>query len=195
MTSNNTKNNKKRNLSITVVAAVAILAVFYAQNGAAAIQPQITVSQDPIPALTVTPFDFELPDGAVDGKRYTHVNEGTPESDIQQGTTVFLPIIIRPSGNAGGIVDFYTTFGDQLDTPKMPPGVHVSVEPSTVVLQPGHDSVINMIVHVDKDAPDGTYMQNIVGKWGGPNDFMGSAVSLKVGKGTAQFLFPGDISK
>ena len=118
-----------------------------------------------------------------------------PEAAVTKGTTISLPIVIRPSGDKQVTVDFYTTFGDQLDAQKLPPGVSVSIQPSTVILQPGKDSMINLVVQVDKNAPDGTYMQNIVGKWGGPDDFLGSAVSLKIGNGTPKFVFSGGIGQ
>ncbi|MEM4378980.1 MAG: hypothetical protein QXX85_08375 [Candidatus Nitrosotenuis sp.] len=79
--------------------------------------------------------------------------------------------------------------------PKMPPGVNVSLEPISVILKPGKDSQINLIVRVDNSAPDGLYLQHIVGKWGGPNDFSGTAVSLKVGNGSPQFLLPEDVGQ
>lgn len=77
----------------------------------------------------------------------------------------------------------------------MPPGVNVSLEPISVILKPGKDSQINLIVRVDNSAPDGLYLQHIVGKWGGPNDFSGTAVSLKVGNGSPQFLLPEDVGQ
>jgi hypothetical protein len=191
----NEKTHVKRNLTILgLVVAVAILGIYYAPHGEALLQPQVT--SPAVSFIGMSPFDFELPNEAVDGKRYDHVREGgTPEAVIQKGTTVVLPIIIRPAGNEKATINFSTTFGEQLDAPKMPPGIHVTVEPNTIVLQPGHDSVINMVVQVDKNAPDGTYMQNIVGTWGGPNDFLGSAVSLKIGSGSQHYLFPGDVGQ
>lgn len=199
MTNNNFKNNKKthvkRNLTITGLVAIAILGMHYAPHSEASIQALVT-SQPAVSLIGLSPFDFELPNEAVDGKRYDHVREGgTPEAVIQKGTTVSLPIIIRAASNDKTTISFSTTFGEQLEAPKMPPGIHVTVEPNTIVLQPGHDSVINMIVQVDKNAPDGTYMQNIVGTWGGPNGFLGSAVSLKIGNGSPQYLFPGDVGQ
>lgn len=189
---NNKKTHVKRNLTIAgLIVTVAILGMHYTPHSEATVQSRASAS-----FIGTSPFDFELPNDAVDGKRYDHVREGgTPEAIIQKGMTVSLPIIIRPAGNEKATIVFSTTFGEQLGAAKMPPGIHVTVEPNAIVLQPGHDSVINMIVQVDKNAPDGTYMQNIVGTWGGPNGFLGSAVSLKIGNGSPQYLFPGDVGQ
>lgn len=145
------------------------------------------------------PFNFRLPDEALDGIHYTGIRPGgMPEATIAKGSIVSLPISIEPTGIAKKpiTIQFTTTFGDQLGLPKLPPGVHVTIQPNTLVLQPGQGTTtINMVVQVDGNAPDGTYMQNIVGKWGGPNDFLGSAVSLKIGHGTQQFLLPKDVGQ
>ncbi len=194
MTSNNKRNHNKRNYSIVaIVAAVAISTLVLAQTSAEAAFIQ---SQSEVIPRSVDPFVFELAPGSVDGIHYTLVRDGgMPEAALQKSTTVTLPLIVRPTGLQELSVDFTTTFGGQLESPKMPPGVHVTLEPSKILLKPGKDSLINIIVQVDSNAPDGLYMQNIVGKWGGPNDFSGTSISLKIGQGSVQFLSPGDVGQ
>ena len=200
MTTNTKINNHtKRNMLILGILAtitVSTMTFGMTQTDATEIQPLLDPANDAVVSRTVAPFLFELPDGTIDGVRYTSVREGgMPEASLDRAKVVSLPLIIRPTGQDVVRVDFYTTFGEQLEGPKMPPGVQVTLEPSTVILKPGMDSLINVNVRVDNNAPDGLYMQNIVGKWGGPNDFSGTAISLKVGNGSSQFLLPGDIGQ
>lgn len=192
------KRNTKRNLSVLVlIASIAIsTALFYNSTEATVIPPNFESTADGVVTRTVAPYLFELPEGSVDNVRYSTIRDGgLPEAVLQKSKVVSLPLIIRPTMNEEVKVDFYTTFGEQIDLPKMPPGVHVVLEPSSVTLKPGKDSQINLLVRVDKDAPDGLYLQHIVGKWGGPNDFSGTAISLKVGNGSPQFLLPGDVGQ
>lgn len=194
MTTNNVKKHNTRNYSIVAfVTSIIISVMVLGQTSANA--TFIPVQPDTI-SRTVDPFLFELPNGSVDGARYASIRDGgMPETALQKSSTVSLPLIVRPTGLQEVSVNFTTTFGGQLEPSKMPPGVHVILEPSTILLKPGHDSLINVVVHVDSNAPDGLYMQNIVGKWGGPNDFSGTAISVKVGKGSTQFLMPGDVGQ
>lgn len=198
-TTNKIKNNTKKNILIVgILSVITASAVTFGmiQTDAVPIQPMLDPADDRVVSRTVAPFLFELPEGTVDGARYTSIREGgMPEATLERSKTVSLPLIIRPTGSEEVRVDFYTTFGEQLEVPKMPPGVHVTLAPSTVILKPGIDSLINVNVRVDNNAPDGLYMQNIVGKWGGPNDFSGTAISLKVGNGSPQFLLPGDVGQ
>jgi hypothetical protein len=192
------KTNTKRNLvvlfSIAVIAAS--LLMLQSNSEAIVVEPQFESTADGTVSRTVSPFLFELPNDSIDGVRYASIREGgLPEAALQRSKVVSLPLIIRPTTDQEVKVDFTTTFGEQTGTPKMPPGVHVTVEPRSVILTPGKDVQINLIVQVDRNAPDGLYFQNIVGKWGGPNDFSGTAISLKVGNGSPQFLMPGDVGQ
>lgn len=192
MTIKNEKRYSTRNYCVVaVVTAIIISTLVLSQTNADAI---LVNTKADTTLRTVDPFMFELETGSVDGARYTAIRDGgMPEASLQKHSAVTLPLIIRPTSLQEVNIDFTTTYGGQLESSKMPPGVHVVLEPSTILLKPGKDSRINVIVQVDSDAPDGLYMQNIVGKWGGPNDFLGTAISLKIGNGSPQFVMPGDI--
>lgn len=190
------KSYKKEFPAIVGVAITAtVLAILFGHSVTATSSTQDTNVQL-LPSAD-NAFHFGLPDGVVDGKHYSRVIEGgMPEASIAKGTTVSLPIKIISASTEPITVKFSTTFGDQLGLPKMPPGIHVTIEPNIVKLQPGDNTIINMVVQGDLNALDGTYMQNIVGTWGnGPSDFLGSAVSLKIGVGTPHFLKPSDVGQ
>ncbi|HEX5359429.1 MAG TPA: hypothetical protein VFW99_05885, partial [Candidatus Nitrosotalea sp.] len=63
-----------------------------------------------------------------------------------------------------------------------------------VTLQPGEQATINVIVHVDPNAPDGLYQQQIVGEWGGVNEFLGTGIDVKIGKGATEFMIPSGVN-
>lgn len=188
----------KRNLVILSSIVVVAVSMLMMQNNSevVAIEPQFESTAYETVSRTVAPFLFELPNDSSDTVNYTSIREGgLPEAALQRAKVVSLPMIIRPTTDQEVKVDFATTFGGQTETPKMPPGVHVTVEPRSIILIPGKDVQINLIVQVDRDAPDGLYFQNIVGMWGGSNDFSGTAISLKIGNGSPQFLMPGDVGQ
>jgi len=132
----------------------------------------------------VSPFDFQLDESAVDGKRYSYVIEGgSPAAIIKQNETKSLPVIILPATDKPVPVKFHLSVGyDQTGPIQMPLGVHAIVDPSEITVKPHHNETLNIVVSVDKNAPSGKYQLNIVGEWPGPNGFLGSSIIINVGK-------------
>ena len=132
----------------------------------------------------VSPFDFQLDESAVDGKRYSYViNGGSPAAIIKQNETKSLPIIILPATDKPIPIEFHLSVGyNQTGAIQMPLGVHAIVEPSEITVKPHQNETINIVVSVEKNAPSGKYQLNIVGEWPGPNGFLGSSIIINVGK-------------
>jgi hypothetical protein len=134
-------------------------------------------------AREVSPFDFQLDESAVDGKRYSYVDSGTPHAIIKQGQNVSLPVIILPATDKPVLVKFHaTTDYNQTAQPRMPRGVHVIIEPSSVLVKPHQNTTINIVVNVDSNVHPGKYALNIVGEWEAENGFMGSSIMLHIGR-------------
>ncbi|MGI0075732.1 MAG: hypothetical protein ACREA5_07300 [Nitrosotalea sp.] len=137
-----------------------------------------------------------MPKGAIDGITYQGVALASPLAEIQHSTSRSLPIMLHSATDKPITITFHTTFGsDQRGLAKMPPGVSVTVEPQQITLLHNQDVVVNLNVSVDRNATDGTYHQELVGKWDDLNGFMGTSVVLKIGNGSSKILYPEDIGK
>ena len=139
----------------------------------------------------LSPFDFQLDESAVDGKRYSYVANGQPAAIIKQGANSSLPIIILPATIKPILVTFHaTTGGDQTGQVRIPRGIHVTIEPSSILVKPDKQEKINVVVTVDKDAASAKYALNIVGEWEGENGFVGTSFMLHIGKDYGPDVFP-----
>jgi hypothetical protein len=145
-------------------------------------------------ARSVIPFLFELPSQA--DLYYTAEsleNGGPPESILQRSSEVTLPIVVKSSSEENIHLKFHATYGEQMASPKLPPGIIAYVEPNDIIIEKGGNTTINLIVKTAPDAPDGWYFMNIVGVMDS-DDFSGTNISLKVGKGSEIPLLPSEIT-
>lgn len=145
-----------------------------------------------VEARTVAPFIFELPDNPENYFTPESVNSGgPPELVLQKSDTNSFPLIIRSTTDSAVPVKFFATFGEQTGAPQLPPGIQVTIEPSSFTL--GKDENVTMNIHVKSTdvAPDGWYFLNFVGIWN-EGEFSGTNISLKVGEGSDTPLNPAD---
>ncbi|HEV2193830.1 MAG TPA: hypothetical protein VGR54_09460 [Nitrosopumilaceae archaeon] len=151
----------------------------------------ISLSLSTAEAREVSPFDFQLDESAVDGKRYSYLTGTGPAAIIKQNETKSLPIIILSATDKPIPVKFHVTVGNNQTGPiQMPLGVHATVEPSDITIKSNQNQTINIIVNADKNAPDGKYALNIVGEWPEKNGFMGSSIVINIGKDFGPDMMP-----
>lgn len=146
-----------------------------------------------VEARSVMPFLFELPSQAdLYYTRESLENGGPPESILQRSSEVILPLVVKSSSEENLHLKFHATYGEQMASPKLPPGIIAYVEPNDIVIEKGGNTTINLIVETAPDAPDGWYFMNIVGVMDS-GDFSGTNISLKVGMGSEIPLLPSEI--
>ncbi|MEM4378979.1 MAG: hypothetical protein QXX85_08370 [Candidatus Nitrosotenuis sp.] len=72
-----------------------LLALLHNNTEATVIPPNFETTTDGVVTRTVAPYLFELPEGSVDGVRYSTIREGgLPEASLQGAKVVTLPLII-----------------------------------------------------------------------------------------------------
>lgn len=158
----------------------------------AALACAIIVSFGFVEARTVSPFIFELSEDAENYFTPESVNNGgPPELILQKSGTESFPLTIKSTTDNAVPVKFFATFGEQTGKPKLPPGIDVIIEPNSFTLDKDESVTINVQIKATSDAPDGWYFLNFVGMWN-EDEFSGTNISLKVGKGSDILLSPAD---
>ncbi|MCV0413226.1 BPTI/Kunitz-type proteinase inhibitor domain-containing protein [Nitrosarchaeum sp.] len=147
-----------------------------------------------VDARSIAPFSFNLADEIMYDGILFYVDEAKTHFEVSNGKTSTFPLIISSRVSDGTIVDFHATVNnDQMGKIVFPPGVNIQLEPNQITLN-GKDHILNVTVHVSKNAPSSKYDVNLVGVWheeGKIPNFMGTSFLLHIGSDETSYEIIG----
>ncbi|HSB57019.1 MAG TPA: hypothetical protein VLD38_04320 [Nitrosopumilaceae archaeon] len=144
-------------------------------------------------AHTIAPFSIDLPTNASRFYDLTNPYSSGPLGMVNSPTSYF-PLIVKSESDEKTIITFSARYEDTNSPLKMPPGIFAKVEPDSLILEPGKNETINLVVNVAPKAPNGFYLMNVLATYDSKYS-VATSIGLVIGNKTLDEIFSNDFRK